>query len=132
MGRRTPEYQAWQNMRARCMNAAHPKYARYGGRGITVCPEWDSFPAFFDHIGPRPSADHSLDRIDNERGYEPGNVRWATRREQQLNRSRYTTRLTRDEVDWIHRGRGLVTSQMMADALGVSRRSVTRALSGEW
>lgn len=61
----------------------------YGARGIDVCDEWkNSFIAFYEHIGPRPSKEYSVDRIDNSRGYEPGNVRWATRSMQIINQSR--------------------------------------------
>ena len=81
-----PEYVAWQNMRARCNRATHPSYQYYGGRGIAVCPEWDSFERFLEDVGQRPDPSLSLDRIDNDRGYEPGNVRWATRVEQAANR----------------------------------------------
>jgi hypothetical protein len=84
--RRTPENTAWQNMRARCLRPSHPNYAHYGGRGISVCPEWDSFDRFLADVGRRPEPNLSLDRIDNEGNYEPGNVRWATRVEQAQNR----------------------------------------------
>jgi hypothetical protein len=81
------EFQAWYNMKKRCINPSHPSYLSYGGRGISVCPEWlGSFEAFYEHIGPRPSPDHSVDRINNNGNYEPGNVRWATRTQQQRNR----------------------------------------------
>lgn len=82
-----PEHYTWAAMISRCTNPSHPAFKNYGGRGISVCDEWRrDFSAFIEHIGPRPSNDHSLDRIDNERGYEPGNVRWATRGEQAKNR----------------------------------------------
>lgn len=82
----TPEHSLWDNMKARCHNPANSRYESYGGRGITVCQEWrDSFEAFFAYVGPRPSSKHSMDRIDNDRGYEPGNVRWATASEQARN-----------------------------------------------
>lgn len=85
---RKAEYQAWIDMRRRCYNPKNAAYEWYGGRGITVCNDWQSsFAAFFEHIGPRPSADHSLDRIDVNLGYAPGNVRWATRKDQNNNRS---------------------------------------------
>ena len=71
----------------RCTNQNAMDYERYGGRGITVCEEWrGSFQAFFAHIGPRPSLAYSVERIDNDKGYEPGNVCWATRGEQARNR----------------------------------------------
>lgn len=74
-------------MRKRCTDPKAQNYERYGGRGITVCAEWmHDFQAFFDHVGKRPSPEHSLDRIKNHLGYAPGNVRWATRKEQARNR----------------------------------------------
>lgn len=84
---RTPEYRAWQTMRHRCTSPESPAWESYGGRGITIAPEWLNDPAaFIAHIGPRPSARHEVDRIDNDRGYEPGNVRWVTRSENDRNR----------------------------------------------
>jgi len=73
-------------MKGRCCLPRHPQYPDYGGRGIHVCDDWrDSFVAFLSHVGNRPSDSHSIDRIDNERGYEPGNVRWATMIQQAQN-----------------------------------------------
>lgn len=80
----SPLYKVWQGMRARCEDAGND---RYGGRGITVCARWsESFAAFAEDVGPRPFEGASLDRIDNDRGYEPGNVRWATPTEQGRNK----------------------------------------------
>lgn len=79
----TAEYKAWSNAKSRCLNPRHRQFANYGGRGITVAAEWlNDFPAFLAHIGPKPGRGYTLERIENERGYEPGNVRWATMREQ--------------------------------------------------
>lgn len=88
-GHGTVEYIAWNAMVQRCTRASHPAFKNYGGRGIAVCAEWrHDFAAFLAHVGSRPSAGHSLDRIDNDRGYEPGNVRWATYDVQMINRRR--------------------------------------------
>lgn len=87
--RRTPEYAAWESMLQRCRDPEHAGYKRYGGRGIAVAEEWigvAGFARFLAHIGPRPSRGFSIDRKKNSLGYEPGNVRWATRKEQQRNR----------------------------------------------
>jgi hypothetical protein len=84
--RPTPEYRAWTNIKQRCLRPENPAFGRYGARGIALAPEWvDDFDAFLAHIGPRPSDEHSIDRIDNEKGYFPGNVRWALQKEQMRN-----------------------------------------------
>lgn len=86
-GTGSAEYRAWYAMRRRCNDPKNKAYKNYGGRGIRVCDEWQNdFQAFLDHVGIKPSPDLSLDRIDNERGYEPGNVRWADQSTQSRNR----------------------------------------------
>lgn len=85
-GQYSKEYYVWYAAKQRCTNPRVASYRFYGARGIAMCPEWISdFAAFFAHIGPRPDGT-SIDRIDNDRGYEPGNVRWATPKEQAANR----------------------------------------------
>lgn len=86
-GRLSPEYIAWCNMRTRCLNPYHRDYKYYGGRGITVAESWDVFEQFLADVGKRPTKRHSIDRLDNSKGYEPGNVAWRTRARQQSNRS---------------------------------------------
>lgn len=83
----TTEYSAWVGMKDRCYNENNKCYSRWGGRGITVCDEWlHDFNAFLSYIGEKPDSRYSLDRIDVNGNYEPGNVRWATPSQQQTNR----------------------------------------------
>jgi len=95
------EHRTWCNMKRRCYYLKCSSYARYGGRGIGVCPHWlDSFKAFFEDMGPKPSPGHSIDRLDSTLGYtcghcewcltngQPANCRWATRQGQADSRNR--------------------------------------------
>ena len=83
-------YGVWQAMRDRCTNPNRIDYHRYGGRGITVCARWDTFTNFLADMG-EPPVGLTLDRVDNTKGYEPSNCKWATRMEQAINRERAVT-----------------------------------------
>ena len=80
-------YGVWQSMKQRCANSTSADYPNYGARGIQVCSEWrDSFSSFLQDMGTRPSPQHSLDRVNNDQGYNPANCRWATPQQQSLNK----------------------------------------------
>jgi hypothetical protein len=83
----SPEKEAWYGIRRRCLNPNHRGYPNYGGRGIQICERWlSSFQNFYADMGPKPTPEHSLDRIDNDGDYEPTNCRWTTRQVQNNNR----------------------------------------------
>lgn len=111
-----PLYNTWLMMRARCRHPKHPQYRRYGGRGIRVCERWDrSFSAFCGDVGEKPSPKHSLDRIDNEKGYSPDNCRWADRSTQANN--------VRSNV-WVSAFGNRKTVSQWADFLGIPREFI--------
>lgn len=113
---RAPEYDAWRAISRRCNNPNDRAFHNYGGRGIRICDDWrKDFLAFFNHIGPRPSKLHTLERINNDGHYEPGNVRWATRREQAFNR-RSNRYIAIEEIDY--------TPQQLAKQLGIKVNSL--------
>jgi hypothetical protein len=83
------EYNIWQHIKKRCLDPKTVGYHNYGGRGITVCDRWlNSFEAFYSDMGPCPGKGYSIERRDNEKGYEPGNCKWATQAEQSRNTRR--------------------------------------------
>jgi hypothetical protein len=133
-----PLYTTWRNMISRCENPADPSYHNWGGRGIQVCEHWHDIRVFIiwmeENLGLRPEG-MTLDRIDNDRGYEPGNVRWTTPAVQRANQRRLGRMIngrTQDERKAITaqlRQQGL-TQQAIGRVLGISQASVWRYLKG--
>lgn len=120
-------YSCWQAMMLRCTYDKHVSFHQYGGRGIGVCAEWQTFEGFFASMGRRPSRRHSLDRLDAKKGYFPGNVRWATSKEQGRNK-RTTVRLA-------HPYTGIVMSAAaIAESLGISYMQFRNRMikEGKW
>ena len=120
----SPEYRVWAHMIGRCHNPEDRSYANYGGRGITVCPEWrESFESFLRDVGPRPSPRHQIDRLDNDGPYSPGNCAWRTFREQCRNKR--TNR-------WMEfRGERMCITDA-ARMVGIDRRTIAKRLDLGW
>lgn len=104
-GHGTLTYARWKSMMQRCSDPNHVNYARYGGAGISVCERWHDFASFLTDMRECPDKSMTLDRIKNERGYERGNCRWATRAAQNRNRPNHAVMLThagetKSMADW--------------------------------
>lgn len=126
--RSSPAYRSWIQMRTRCKNPNHHAYSEYGGRGIGVCPRWDSFENFLADMGERPEG-KSLDRIDPNGNYEPGNCRWAAPNIQAQNKR--TAKLATSDVEAI---RSLLdrneSQQLIARMFGVSASMISKIKAG--
>jgi hypothetical protein len=117
----TPEYRAWCNMIDRCHSPRNKSFPNYGGRGVTVCAEWrHDFNAFLAHIGSRPSRGMSIDRIDVNGNYEPGNVRWADA----VTQARNVQSIKHIEAF----GRQLTLAEW-AEAVGIDKRKIHNRIS---
>lgn len=132
--RRTPTYRSWSAMMTRCTNPNIHDWHRYGGRGIRVFEPWRSFEQFLKDVGGRPSLGHSIDRFPNVDGnYEPGNVRWATIKEQSLNkRRRGSSALERHEpaqIRWLA-SEG-ISQTTIAKFFGIAQTMVSRIVLGK-
>lgn len=128
---RTRVYVAWQSMMTRCFNPRRSNYANYGGRGITVCERWRTFDNFLEDMG-QPPEGMSLDRIDNEGHYQPGNCRWTTAVEQANNRRpRRRVKLDASAVVEIRKQRSNgVPCVVLAEQFGVSAQTITAVANG--
>lgn len=115
----TNTYQSWRGMKSRCHHKKSTQWEWYGARGIAVCDRWRyNFLDFLADMGEAPSADHSIDRIDCNGNYEPGNCRWATHDQQQVNK-----RQRKDSALLIHNGETLSVTEW-ANKLGINRHTI--------
>ena len=125
-------YQVWVEMRARCRNPRHSNYFRYGGRGITICSRWEDYLLFATDMGPRPTEGYwSIERKDNNKGYYPGNCKWATRTDQNRNqrRNKLTPILAQEIRD--NYIRGVVKQSKLAAVYNVPQTSISCIVLGK-
>lgn len=118
--RKAPIYAIWNMMMQRCYLQTNIAYHNYGGRGIKVCEKWHKFEGFFEDIGNPPFSGASLDRIDTDKGYEPENVRWATKAEQAQNK--------RNNVRYAFRGHNLLLAEW-SDMTGISSATLSSRIT---
>lgn len=117
------EYRAWAAMKTRCSNPRADRYAHYGGRGIRVCERWHTFANFLADMGPCPSAEHSIGRLDNDANYSPANCRWETAAEQARNTSSNV---------WLEFGGERLILEDWAARLGIKRTTLWHRIRRGW
>lgn len=119
-----PEHRVWRAMIQRCCNPNSAFYKNYGGRGINVCKQWkESFAAFYQDLGPKPFPSHTLERVDNSQGYEPGNTIWATKIQNARN--------TRKNVYLVYKGqRDCIAA--WSERTGISSTAIRHRLERGW
>jgi hypothetical protein len=117
------EYETWRRIIQRTSNPKNPEFHNYGGRGIKVCDRWRLFENFLADMGRRPSDKHSIDRIDNDGSYEPGNCRWATASEQAANTRR---------VHWVVLNGKKMTLSSAAAISGLPQGTVSKRIASGW
>jgi hypothetical protein len=119
----THEYRIWAAVKQRCRNQKNEHFKNYGSRGIDICDEWaESFEEFLSGVGVCPSSDHTIDRKDTNKGYEPGNVRWATREENQRN--------LRKSKRWVVDGVEYESLSHASECTGSSKATIQRWCDG--
>lgn len=136
---RHPLYNTWASMLSRCNNPNTINYYLYGGRGISVCERWRKFENFLADMGEKPTKSHSLDRINRNGNYEPGNVRWATQLEQRMNSDlkrgeRHPSARLPDwlvEIVHVNLNAGVFTRAQLAQWFGVGKTTLARMARGE-
>lgn len=124
----TGTYKSWAEMFQRCQNPNNRMYADYGGRGISVCERWRSFEVFLEDMGTRPRG-KSIDRINNDLGYMPGNCQWSTRTEQNRNRRsvKLSVPLAQEALGRYEHGETLTS---IAKRFGVTRPTIAQLVAG--
>lgn len=120
----TPTYKSWHNMKQRCLNENHKAFKNYGKRGITVCERWMKFENFLEDMGERPSKEYSIERIDNNKGYNKSNCIWILDYKQ--NRNKKTTKLDKNKIKEIKKilNHKKLSYSKIGNIFGVSRQTV--------